>query len=273
MGFNHTNIPADGQHVIHRWEITSVNELDTIAISVSELHKLALDTTMNVYYKLSNITPRSWTKINSSTTFNDDYIPSIEKGAVNGIAPLDSTGKLSIDYLPDVVNKVESVNSQVGVVNLTSSDVGAIASTEKGSASGVVPLDTNAKIIDTYLPNYVSTVNNKTGVVELLPSDIGAISLAMMGFTAGALGFLTFAATMKTIASNADAMNKVGYAFEQINVAMKGSKDDYVAVADAVERISKVNLKGGGMLTELATLLKSPNWASQTINPLDSAVA
>ncbi len=89
-------------------------------------------------------------------------------------------------------------------------------------------------------------------------AGMGAMSLAMMGFTAGALGLITFSATMNKIANNADAMNKVGYAFEQINVAMKGSKDDYVAVADAVERISKANFKGGGVLTELRDLLNKP---------------
>jgi len=89
-------------------------------------------------------------------------------------------------------------------------------------------------------------------------AGIAAISLAMMGFTLGALGFLTFAATMHTIAKNADAMSKVGDAFKQISTVMHGNKDDFIAVQNAVESISKMNTKGGGMLADLATLLKSP---------------
>lgn len=91
-----------------------------------------------------------------------------------------------------------------------------------------------------------------------LGAGIGAISLAMMGFTAGAFGFLTFAATMKTIAKNADAMEKVGNAFGKINAVMSGSKEDFVAIDNAIRSISNMNTSGGGMLAELATLLKSP---------------
>jgi hypothetical protein len=89
-------------------------------------------------------------------------------------------------------------------------------------------------------------------------AGIAAISLAMMGFTFGALGFITFAATMHTIAKHADALVKVGESFKQINAVMHGSKDDFIAVQNAVESISKMNTKGGGMLADLATLLKSP---------------
>ena len=89
-------------------------------------------------------------------------------------------------------------------------------------------------------------------------AGIGTISLAMMGFTAGALGFLTFAATMKTISNNADAMERVGNAFGNIKAVMSGSKDDFVAVENAVKAISNMNINGGGMLADLARLLKEP---------------
>jgi len=89
-------------------------------------------------------------------------------------------------------------------------------------------------------------------------AGIGAISLAMMGFTAGALGFLTFAATMRTIAKNAPAMTQVGEAFKQINAVMSGSKEDWIAIENAVKSISGMNSKGGGMLAELANLIKQP---------------
>ena len=91
-----------------------------------------------------------------------------------------------------------------------------------------------------------------------LGAGIGMVAASMLGFTAGAVGFLVFASTMKTIASNADAITRVGNAFGQINAVMSGSKEDFLAVENAVKSISSMNTKGGGMLSELATLLKSP---------------
>jgi hypothetical protein len=63
---------------------------------------------------------------------------------------------------------------------------------------------------------------------------------------------------MKTIAKNADAMAKVGDAFGNIKAVMSGSKDDFIAIQNAVESISKMNTSGGGMLADLARLLKEP---------------
>ena len=53
---------------------------------------------------------------------------------------------------------VSSVNSKTGVVTLDASDVGAIASTEKGAASGVAELDATGKVPSSQLPSYVDDV-------------------------------------------------------------------------------------------------------------------
>jgi len=87
---------------------------------------------------------------------------------------------------------------------------------------------------------------------------VGALSMAMIGFNAGALGLGIFALTMNTIAKNADAMERVGNAFANIKAVMSGSKDDFIAVENAIKSISNMNMSGGGMLAELATLLKTP---------------
>ena len=39
---------------------------------------------------------------------------------------------------------------------------------------------------------------------------------------------------------------------------MKGSKDDWIAVQNAIESISKANFKGGGVLADIAKLMKQP---------------
>jgi hypothetical protein len=91
-----------------------------------------------------------------------------------------------------------------------------------------------------------------------LGAGIGVLSLAMMGFTTGAIGLAVFAGTMKVISKNAPALASVGEAFKQINAVMSGNKEDYIAIQNAVESISKANIGGGGMLAELANLLKKP---------------
>ena len=53
---------------------------------------------------------------------------------------------------------VSSVNNKTGAVTLDATDVGAIASTEKGAVSGVAELDANGKVPSSQLPSYVDDV-------------------------------------------------------------------------------------------------------------------
>jgi len=93
---------------------------------------------------------------------------------------------------------------------------------------------------------------------------IGALNLAMattgtIGFLGGMLGgFASLSKTLTIIGSHADNLTKVGEAFKYINAVMSGNKEDFIAVQNAVESISRVNTKGGGMLADLANILKNP---------------
>lgn len=93
---------------------------------------------------------------------------------------------------------------------------------------------------------------------------IAAINLAMATTgTVGAIGaflggFKTLDKTLTIIESHAEGIDKVGNAFKNISTVLSGNKEDFVVIQNAVEAISKMNTKGGGMLNELATLLKSP---------------
>ncbi|MDA3778713.1 MAG: hypothetical protein PF487_00530 [Bacteroidales bacterium] len=92
----------------------------------------------------------------------------------------------------------------------------------------------------------------------MIAGGIGAIA-ASMGAAAitlpAALG-LSFA--ISRIGKHANSMEKVGAAFQSIQAVMSGSKDDFIAVENAVNSISKMNTKGGGMLADLANLLRKP---------------
>jgi len=87
---------------------------------------------------------------------------------------------------------------------------------------------------------------------------IALVAASMLGFSAGAAGFLVFAGTMKSISKNAPALATVGESFKQINAVLSGKKEDFIAVQNAVESISKSNVRGGGMFADLANLLNKP---------------
>jgi hypothetical protein len=193
--------------------------------------------------------------------------------AAVGISKLaDSMSKLTPEKAKILKDIVKSLGWVVGISATLAAGIIAIGMSATISAPGLLALGGTFLMIGAGIGIAAAGIGFMAiGLAKLVESSkgagpamlevgagIAAISLAMMGFTFGALGFLTFAATMHSIAKNADAMSKVGDAFKQISTVMHGSKDDFIAVQNAVESISKMNTKGGGMLADLATLLKSP---------------
>ncbi|MEU3162048.1 hypothetical protein ACPCAJ_26230 [Streptomyces griseoincarnatus] len=104
-------------------------------------------------------------------------LPATAAGAAGGVAQLDATGKVPAEQLPDTsgAGAVESVNGQTGVVVLAAADVGAaatshthtavqvgaIATTARGAASGVASLDSSGRLPVEQLPS-TSTRNTWT---------------------------------------------------------------------------------------------------------------
>jgi hypothetical protein len=85
---------------------------------------------------------------------------------------------------------------------------------------------------------------------------IAAITVAMAA--GGFLGLMTFNKGLRRIARHSEGIEKIGIAFKNINAVLSGSRDDFIAVENAVKSISNANIRGGGMFTELANLLKKP---------------
>lgn len=95
-------------------------------------------------------------------------MPDTAPGAPNGVAQLDTTGKVPAEQLPTATGggAVDSVNGQTGVVVLaagdvgaatadhthTASAVGALATTARGAANGVAPLDSTSRLPIAQLP-------------------------------------------------------------------------------------------------------------------------
>lgn len=63
----------------------------------------------------------NWDKIDDAiVNSSGDYIPTSEKGIADGVATLDSDGKLPSEQLPDDVGSVKSVNGFTGEIKLYS---------------------------------------------------------------------------------------------------------------------------------------------------------
>jgi len=94
----------------------------------------------------------------------------------------------------------------------------------------------------------------------MIAGSIAAIagSLALFSNPLSALGMTAFAGVMGTVVAASLATALVAKNIEKMGTAMKGSKEDWVAVQNAVQAISKGNIKGGGIFGELAKLLKQP---------------
>lgn len=186
--------------------------------------------------------------------------------AATGISKLaDSMSKLDSKQAEILKNIVRTLGIAVGVLPLVAFGIAAFAPAAAAAAGpmlafggAVLMVGAGIGIAAKGLAKLVTASKDAGPAMQQVGAGIGTISLAMMGFTAGALGFLTFAATMKTISNNADAMERVGNAFGNIKAVMSGSEDDFVAVENAVKAISNMNINGGGMLADLARLLKEP---------------
>ncbi len=97
----------------------------------------------------------------------------------NGIAGLDSTGKVPEALLPGgSVSGVTSVNGEIGNVVLDASDVGAVPAALVGTNNGVAPLDGSGRLPVSRLPTVaVQSVNGYSGPsVTLTAADFGSIS-------------------------------------------------------------------------------------------------
>ena len=151
------------------------------------------------------------------------YVAVSTKGANNGVASLNSSGKVPLTQLPeefsggdtvtsvngeigDVVLSaadvgasasghthsglgVSSVNGDTGDVTLFAADVGAIPTSAAGANSGVATLDSGGDVPLTQLGNVpaapVTSVNGDTGVVVLTAADVSAIPTSQKGVANG----------------------------------------------------------------------------------------
>lgn len=94
---------------------------------------------------------------------------------------------------------------------------------------------------------------------------MGAMALGTIGGLGGLLGgFATLNKTLSIFDEHKDGLNAAGMAFGGLSTLLTGSKEDFTAVEKAVNAISTANVGKGGLLAELANLIKQPlkvEWA------------
>ena len=107
------------------------------------------------------LTGNGWT---SGTKYNTDTTYAVVTTAANGL--MTSADKAKLDNIAEgaqanIITGVKGdaeVSYRTGNINLTPANIGAIASSEKGTSGGVAPLNASGTIDSTYLPSYVDDV-------------------------------------------------------------------------------------------------------------------
>jgi hypothetical protein len=89
----------------------------------------------------------------------------------------------------------------------------------------------------------------------LISGAVATLGVTGLISTLGAGGLLL---TLGSIAAFAGPIERVGEAFKEMNLALHGNKEDYMAVENAVKAISNMNVSTGSSFAELVTLLKTP---------------
>jgi len=94
------------------------------------------------------------------------------------------------------------------------------------------------------------------GAVALGIAEIG-LAMASTG-VASIFGGGAMVVGLKQISKQAPAIAQVGEAFKNINAVLSGSKEDFIAVQNAITAIAGTSVKGGSVFADLANLMKTP---------------
>lgn len=85
---------------------------------------------------------------------------------------------------------------------------------------------------------------------------VGLITLAMAN--GGAIALFSMNNSLARMERNAGGVERIGLALANMKLSLSGGVDDFVAVANALASIGKINIRGGGALADLASILKQP---------------
>jgi hypothetical protein len=189
--------------------------------------------------------------------------------AAVGISKLaDSMSKLTADQAKTLKEIVASISTMVTIAAGAAGAIALFSAAGATAAPAIATFGASLAIVGGaiftigagigiatagigYMISGMAKLNQSSGS---LATSIASVATSMSDFKVNP----QLLSTLNQISAAAPNFAMVGNAFKNMSLAMSGSKADYIAVQEAVEGISKANMKGGGMLSELATLLKSP---------------
>jgi hypothetical protein len=132
-----------------------------------------------------------------------------------------------------------------GAVNLAAKGIGKMAEGTGKMAEGFATLIDSAKGAGDSLFNIAGGISAIAG------------SVALMG-AGGVFGLPMFAATLGLITKKSDDLERIGAAFGNINAVLRGSKEDFESVKNAITTISKADLSNLKQFKNLNKVLSGP---------------
>lgn len=246
--------------------------------------------------------PHSVTKeqIGLSNVTNDIQLKESDAGKPNGIATLDSTGKVPLGQLPDNIgnqdklelgetsttaypgdkgkknaNAISSLTNALDSIDsyskTTRNQLDAFKNT-KGQALGITPLDENGKVASSYLPSYVDDVleyNTRTAFPTT--GESGKIYIALDTNKTYRWGGTTYAELTSSItlgetSSTAYAGDKGKKNREDINNLKNGL--DSVA-----NRLGKIGDKANNNLMAIEDLTKEVDSTNTEVNTINGKIS
>ena len=96
----------------------------------------------------------------------------------------------------------------------------------------------------------------------LLAPSLGQIATGIVDVSLASInnvkGINMFIDSLRQIGKYSKGVAMVGQAFQEINTVLSGSKENYEAILNVIEKISKLNVNTGSVFGDLASLLKNP---------------
>ena len=111
----------------------------------------------------------------------DDYIPLTQKGANNGVATLDSTGKVPLTQLGNIIDGAPETLNTLNELAAAIGDNPEFATTVSAINSAVSGLTTDVSTIDGTVTTLSSTVSGHTTDISTLTSDLGNLDTQVQG--------------------------------------------------------------------------------------------
>jgi len=189
--------------------------------------------------------------------------------AAAGISLLaDAMAKLKPEQVKGLQKVVRSISILVGIgvaaaasVMIFSSAAGASAAPLTAFGGALLAVGAGVALIGVGIGAATAGIGYMFTGIGKIVSGAGELAKGVGSLVSSFSGLKINKETISSltaIASTSSDFMKIGNAFAQISQVLSGSKDDWVAIQNAVNSISNANLTSGGMIADLARLMKTP---------------